>query len=133
MDTYKLLADIPNPEFDGRCRYGFKSVKTFIQGTVFQGHTTRRDDTKEIGSTDWIMSFEPAYACHRNWHFSGTLAETLIANAQLCAPTTWQDLALVEGGFEHFAGDVLEELLATGVLSIDQIKNALTDCLAKNP
>lgn len=131
MKAYRLLSDIKNPEFDGRCRYGAKSIKTFIQGTVFQGRETKRDDSVEVGSEAWYLGFSPAYACGRTWHVSGTFAETLMANSEECQPTTWKDLSLSVGGYEHLASDVLEELLSSGVVSIDQVKKALTDYLAK--
>jgi hypothetical protein len=77
------------------------------------------------------LGFSPAYACGRTWHVSGTFAEILMANSEECQPTTWKDLSLSVGGYEHLASDVLEELLSSGVVSIDQVKKALTDYLAK--
>lgn len=131
MKAYRLLSDIKNPEFDGRCRYGAKSIKTFIQGMVFQGRIAQRDDSVKVGSDEWYRGFEPAYACGKLWHLSGSLAETLISNSEECEPSTWKDLSLSMGGYEHLASDTLEELLSSGVLSIEQVKKALTDYLAK--
>jgi len=126
MKTYKLLKDIENPQHDKRCNYGHKQYKIFKAGTFFEGRTANLNNDRD---------FSPAYVhCYEWRHLSGDIAALIIGNSIEAEPKNWHEIATIDGGYHHFASDVIEQLLNGGDVSLDQVKNALTTCLnAKFP
>ena len=119
--TYKLLKDVENPEYDKRCKYGYKQHQTFKAGIFFEGRPASLDDKQR---------FEPAFAYCKEWrHLYGDLAALIIGSSVEAEPTNWHELATALGGYHHHAGDVLEQLLKDKIISMEQAKDALTKSL----
>ena len=122
MKTYRLLKDIDNPEYDRRCSYGYRQYEFFKAGTFFEGHPARKD----------ADGFEVDYARCKAWSsLHGDVAALVIGNSEETEPTNWHEVATLDGGYHHFADEVLEELLQVGDVTLDQVKNALTKCLSE--
>lgn len=121
MKTYKLLKDIENPEHDKRCNYGYRQYDVFKAGTFFEGHPAYLGENNR---------FEPAYARCKAWsHMSGDIAALVVGNSAETEPSNWNEIATLDGGFHHFANEVIEQLLRVGDVSLEQVKAALAECL----
>jgi len=122
MKTYRLLKDIANPEYDRRCSYGYRQFEFFKAGTFFEGRLAHLDANHR---------FEADYARCKAWSsLHGDVAALVISNSEEAEPTNWHEVATLDGGFHHFADEVLEQLLKDGNVTLQQVKDALTKCLA---
>jgi hypothetical protein len=123
MKTYRLLKDIDNPEYDRRCSYGYRQYEFFKAGTFFEGHPARLDNNQR---------FEAAYARSKAWSsLHGDVAALVIGNSEEAKPTNWREIATLDGGYHHFSNEVIEQLIDSGDVTLDQVKNALTKCLSE--
>lgn len=121
MKTYRLLKDIDNPDHDKRNKYDYRQYEVLKGGTFFEGHPAHLDSNNR---------FEPAYVRSKAWRgVHGDVAALIIGNSIEADPTNWHEIATVDGGYHHFADEVLEQLLSGGDVTLDQVKNALAKCL----
>jgi hypothetical protein len=122
MQAYRLLKDIENPHHDKRCTYGYKQYEVLKGGTFFEGRSAHLDANQR---------FNAAYARSKAWSsLHGDVAALVIGNSEEAEPTNWHEIATLDGGYHHFADEVLEQLLQVGDVTLDQVKNALTKCLS---
>jgi hypothetical protein len=118
MKTYRLLKDIANPDHDKRVKHGYQQYETFKAGTFFEGMPA---------SLDKDNRFEPAYVYCKEWrHLSSDTAALIIGNSIEAEPSNWHEIATALGGYHHLGGDVIEKLLKDGIVTIEQVKNALS-------
>jgi len=123
MKTYRLLKDIDNPEHDKRCAYGYRQYDVFKAGTFFEGYPAHLDVNQRFNS---------AYVRSKEWsHLGGDVAALIIGNSQETEPTTWHEIATLDGGYHHFSDEVIEQLLKHGDVTLDQVKIALAKCLSE--
>ena len=121
MNTYRLLKDIDNPEYDKRCNYGHRKLPAYKAGTFFEGRKASRDDDG---------SFDPAHIFSPEWRFlTGDIAALIIGNSEPAEPSNWHEVATSNGGHHHFADDVLEQLIKDGLVTLEQVKVSLDKCL----
>ena len=122
MQAYRLLKDVENPHHDKRCTYGYKQYEVLKGGTFFEGRSAFVDSNNR---------FTAAYATCKAWsHIEGDVAALVIGNSVQTEPSNWHEVATLNGGYHHFANDVLEQLLSNGDVTLDQVKNALAKCLS---
>jgi hypothetical protein len=122
MKTYRLLKDIDNPEYDRRCSYGYRQYEFFKAGTFFEGRSAHLDANQR---------FNAAYARSKAWSsLHGDVAALVIGNSEEAEPTNWHEVATLDGGHHHFADEVLEQLLKDGIVTLEQVKDALSKCLS---
>lgn len=114
---HTLTATIKNPDFDKRRKYGYMSLPEFKAGRTFTIYP--KDDRS------------PAIVDLGGDTVSGKLAETIIAHSEPTQAKTWRDIALACGGYHNCADDVIDQLLAVGIVTPAQVMQALTDFLAK--
>ena len=112
---HKLTKNIVNPEYDRRCKYGTKAIAEFQTGKAFA-----------VWSTDSVASvnFDGRFIDRK-------LAELLIANSEPVQADKWHDIALACGGYNNCADDVIDELIAAGIVTPEQVTKALTSFLSK--
>ena len=123
MKTYRLIKDIQNPDHDKRCAYGYKRHMTFKAGTFFEAKPL------SVEENAWRSA---AFLTCKEWgHISVDIASLLIGSSTESAPNNWKEIATSDGGCHHMADDVLENLIANGILSVEQVKAALTSCLSE--
>jgi hypothetical protein len=121
MKTYRLLKDIKNPDHDKRCAYGYKRHTTFKAGTFFEG--------KPLTTEEQVWRGSAFISCKEWGHIGGDLASLLIGSSTESQAINWHEIATSDGGCHHMADDVLENLIREGVLTINQVKLALNNCL----
>jgi hypothetical protein len=49
----------------------------------------------------------------------------ILGNSEETQARTWHELATLDGGWHHLASDMLEALIKSGVVSIDQLAAVL--------
>lgn len=121
----RALSDIPNVEFDGRFRYGWRAVRKIMAGEVFQLIPAARKTTANGEITD---HWEPAYLdLAGKTHVIGRAATAQILAASVShMPSSWRDVARDHGASPdgRLAQGVLEHLLATGKLTVEDLVDA---------
>jgi hypothetical protein len=125
MKTYRLSINLTNPVYDKRCGTGVKSVPMIKAGTLFEGMPTY------VNSANGGVT--PAYVRCKDWYAQGEVAALVIGNSFESAPETWREIAICDGDWSHFADEVLDQLLADELVTVDQVRNTLNKCLNKEP
>jgi hypothetical protein len=116
-----LQEDVENPRPDRRKKRDGWAVPVFKKGTVFveQG----------IYILDEVRSkaIKPAkgYGRFLTWRFAQEEHNLYPGNFKTKEATTWADVAKEEGDWDHLAGDVLEKLIRTEAVSLDEVRSAL--------
>lgn len=123
MKTYRLLKDIKNPDHDKRNKYDYRQFEVLKGGTFFEGHPAHIDGDNR---------YEGAYVRSKAWRsVHGDVAALIIGNSVEADPTNWHEIATVDGGYHHFADDVIERLISNGDVTLKQIQYALAQCLVE--
>lgn len=115
-----MTHDIKNPKFDGRARYGFKAIPMLKKGTVFTFTPSSRD--AEDGAVD--LAF---IRINDTLEQIGREVEALIVEySKPHTPTNWDEIAISmeSKAGSWLAGEVLQHLLNTGAVSIEQLQSA---------
>jgi len=119
----RLNQDVVNLKADLRTRYNPLLSPKFRLGSLWvlrEQRAYHKDADPYLvispyGTSRWI-SWDPAsleeYGLYP-WHFNEVPVET------------WQDIANINGGFTHAAGDVINILIRREVVTIDEVQSAL--------
>ena len=111
--TLILKSDAPNPDYDGRCRYGLRAKKTLAAGTIINIVTRQplNEELRKIGYTYNEYSI-----------FSDQVSKEFVDSLD----TEEHSLTPIEEFDENYSRynmrGMVHHFLTTGVITIDQIK-----------
>jgi len=119
---HRITCDAPNPSYDGRCKYGIESIKTFKAGTLVSVHSWR--DGKPWDVT--IMVGDDSRS------ISGNVAASLYDVLCDTKPQTVREAIFCRGAAGlSIREDLLQALLDNGDIRMEQIDSAITRVFAK--
>jgi hypothetical protein len=110
----RLTKDIPNPKFDGRCRYGAEAVKTFKEGTLIRHWVN-----------DWMSRSDPHHVVSlggRVW--THDIALSMVEESVPTVPQTVGEVLEAHDMNERWGMEVLQQLVAMQIVSLEQVARA---------
>lgn len=114
-ETRRLTADVQNPRFDGRCKYGPEAVRSWAAGTLFRYCPWTQRESYSDASIAAIGKVS----------VYGDVADILRHNSEPSAPATAKELVLDEDCTWVDAEALLQAMLDQGVVTMDQARAAL--------
>jgi len=112
---YQLKTTVTNPDYDKRCKYGYRAVAEWEIGRNFTFYPAH--------------DMSPAMADFGGHNVQGEIAKLLLSHSEPVQANTWADISKVCGGYYHCADDTINQLLKTGIVTPEQVVKALNDFL----
>lgn len=117
-ETRRLTVNVPNPTFDGRRRYGIHAVKTFEAGTLIQ------HSPAVVNKEDPIESL-PAVVYYKDNSVPYDMVKVLLDNSEVVQPSNMEEVLMSHDmKDEWWMKDIMQKLLDTGVITIEQFSAA---------
>jgi hypothetical protein len=113
----RLTHDLKNTTRDRRARYGAAAVDVFEAGTLLRSY---RDDSSRYERT-YVTMLRPSGA---TLHAPYEMVDAVVAAAAPAEPATAAEALFAEDVETHCADDILQTLLDTGAVTVDQIRAA---------
>ncbi len=115
----QLTKTVINPNHDKRRRYGEDARAEFKNGGKFVYET----------SQDWLGQ-RVCFILNsgKTLYVSRELEREFLENSEVIQPICWHDVQALFGGYEE---DVLDYLIKSKKISIDELKNIISDLDAK--
>ena len=118
----RITVDTPNPSYDGRCKYGIQSIKTFRTNTL----VTIKD---WMNGVPWVAEIMVG---GESRIIDGSVAASLQGNFTDGKPETVREAIFCRGAATlNINEDLLQTLLDNGDITIDQIDAAITCVFTK--
>ena len=121
--TRRLNADVKNPKFDRRCRYGIEARGVIPAGTFF---TYREEGELDRGDRLPIFLERDAKALFgAKAEYTGSLlAEAMFKASDPCIASTAMEVMMAHDVNSHCADNVLQKLVDAGSVTLEQVAQA---------
>lgn len=119
---HRITVNAPNPSYDGRCKYGIDSIKTFKAGTLVSVHSWREGKPWDAR----IMLGDDSRS------ITGNVAASLYDVLCDAEPKTVREIIFCRGGAGlNIHEDLLQAMFENGDISMEQIDAAITRVFAR--
>lgn len=107
----KMIQDVPNPNFDGRKRYGLDAVRTFKAGETV------------IVMDGLYEKYLPAHVTYgrQSGPVGRDLYERILAASAPQEVQSWDEVVRVLGVGDWVSGAVLQKLIDSGTVSVKEV------------